>query len=225
MLLVALALISAAGCQRSDASDFYWYEEAMQDDGTIVVVKKIESRSHKSRLEPCANNYGYRSPRMELTDPKTGGTISWNPKNLPPLLPYALHVHDKVPYVFAKSYLYGAYRDLGCPTPPYIVFRWDVDRWNRIRLHQLPTIFRRHNLLSGAHTDVAENGIWSPIKQGRTVKAQSIAMYVRSISSESASATPYDRYEREIQYQDIGPYDDLCTKTNQSTQYDNVEIK
>jgi hypothetical protein len=224
LVFVGLNLISLSACGQKASSDFYWYEEAKQDDGSIIVVKKIESNSSFSRKEPGSQNYGYRRPRVELTDPKTGKPILWYPVNLPALLPYALHVHDKVPYMFATFYL-GAYGLFGCPIPPYIVFRWEGDKWKRIAMTELPKQFKRRNLLDGAATKIYDGQQWKFIQSGDKVNAESIEQYVRSISELAETGRPYDIYEREIQHKDIGIYEECNGLKNFSTKYDNVELK
>lgn len=219
-MLLALGLLQACG----KGKDFFWYEEAVQDDGCIVLVKKIESGHSASRKEPGANNYGYRLPKIELDDPKTGRHITWYPAGLPFLLPYALHVHDKVPYVFATFYLSGSYRSFGCPLPPYIVFRWQGDRWKRIALGELPRQFKRHNLLSTASGQVFNWGAWRFIKAGDKVDAEAIRQYVIKASRGDTTDSPSHLYEKEIQYTDIGPFAE-CNGSNRPTEYDNVELK
>jgi hypothetical protein len=221
--LFALVTLSACGAK---STELVWYEEAMQDDGSIVIVKKIESGYSASRKEPGANNYGYRSPKVELTDPKTGKRVTWYPRGLPLLLPYALHFDGGVPYMFATAYLFPDYSAFGCPRPPYIVFRWDGDRWKRIPLSALPRPFKRHNLLSsaGQHLYDSETETWSCISPGRVVKAETIAKAVGANRRESAKLEPYEMYAREIQYADVGP-PDSCSSFNGVTKYENVEIK
>jgi hypothetical protein len=223
-LLWLFALVSLTACGAKSTGELVWYEEAMQDDGTIVVVKKIESGYSVSRKEPGANNYGYRTPKVELTDPKTGKRVTWHPRGLPLLLPYALHFDDGVPYMFATAYLFPDYSAFGCPRPPYIVFRWDGDKWKRIPLSALPRQFKRHNLLGSAGHQLYENETWSYISPGRLVKAESIAMAVGATVPASTKLKPYELYDREIQYADVGPPDD-CSGFNGATKFENVEIK
>jgi hypothetical protein len=185
-LITLLTLLLIACSEEKKPTEFIWYEEARQDDGSIVLVKKIEKSYSVSRKEPGAENYGYRLPRIEITDPKTGQPITWYPANLPHLLPYALHVHEGVPYVFATFYLTGSYLQWGCPIPPYIVFRWEGDKWKRIPLTALPKQFKRRNLLLAAadQIDIESDQFkgWKSIEHGDLVKAESIEKFVRGIS-------------------------------------------
>jgi hypothetical protein len=144
---------------------------------------------------------------------------------LPPLLPYALHVHDKVPYMFATFYLDNSYRAFGCPIPPYIVFRWEGDKWKRIAMTELPKQFKRRNLLNGAAAKIYDGQQWKFIQSGDNVKTDSIEQDVRSSTGLAESGNPHDIYDREIQYKDIGIYEECNGLKNFSTKYDNVELK
>lgn len=218
-------LVLVAGCGKS-STELVWYEEAVQDDGSIVLVKKFEAGYSATRKEPGARTYGYRLPKLEVTDPKTGKQVLWYPRGLPSLLPYALHVHEKVLYVFAIPYLAGAYSELGCPRPPYVVFRWEGDRWKRIALSDVPVQFKRHNLLDSAGGHLYEDGEWFWITPGRVVKAATIEMEVRAMGGNPRALKPRpgDLYQREIQYTDLGP-DYECSHYNFPTKFDSVEIK
>lgn len=221
-----LALLALGACGNAGAKELAWYEEAKQDDGTIVLVKKFEAGYAVTPKEPGARTYGYRLPRLEVADPKTGRPVVWNPRGLPPLLPYAMHVHEKVLYVFSIPYLVDGHAKYGCPRPPYIVFRWESERWKRIPLAGLPRQFKRHNLLSAAAHHLHEDGNWFFITPGRVVKAATIEMHVRSIGGhpKAARPRPAQLYEREIQYLDLGAYYE-CSEYNFPTKYDHVAIK
>jgi hypothetical protein len=220
---IVLALATLAACGKTDSKELVWYEEALQDDGSIVLVKKMEAGYSITGKEPGAGTYGYRPLKMEVTDPKTGKPVLWSPRGLPPLMPYALHVHEKVLYVFSIPYLFDGHAQFGCQRPPYILFRWEGDRWKRIGLAELPKRFKRHNLLDSAAYRLHEDGTWFFITPERLVKAGTIEMHVRLIGGNprAFNPRPSDLYEREIQYADLGPYYE-CSKFNLPTKYDHV---
>ena len=126
--MVLILAILMASCHKPNPG-WVWYQEAMQDDGSIILVKQIETSLNEARNVPGQQLMGYHRPKLEFADPKTGLPVTWYPLNLPRIFPYALHVHDKVPYLFATFYLTDDYHEFGCPVPPYIVFQWDGGKW------------------------------------------------------------------------------------------------
>lgn len=183
------------GCS-DDADKFvYWYEEALQDDGSLIVVKKREiARSGGGWMagEPGSRTYGYRGGWLEFPDPKTGQPIVWDPGKLYPLAkelgryslaqlqPFALHVHEQVPYLFATFYVDAPYYAWGCPLPPYIIWRREGDRWRRIKPLELPQQFKRRNLLPSGGVRIGFVGAEPSDDPGAIFTAEQIANWVKS---------------------------------------------
>jgi len=247
-----LLLVSAGFYYLLSPNTFYWYEEAKQDDGSIVLVKKIASASGLDSGwfggEPGVNSYGYRFPKVEFEGPKAGETIRWDPFQLYDiaekikgketayqLFPYALHFHNHVPYMFATFFPSYAYHDWGCPIPPYIVWRWEGDYWQRIRLDEVPVRFRRRNLLPSGYSRV--NGLTG--RQGRifeapgiTVTAEQISSWVRSRTwpvegdEKEYSGPVYKLYKHHIHYEDVGDVENCGRGSNVSIpELENVRMK
>ena len=147
---------------------FDWFEQAQQDDGTTVLVHKIEKRSISAKTLDEEHDWG-RIHSVELADPVTGRTIRWDPDGWS-LRPFALHLHLGVPYLFT---LPGdvTYERYGCPSPPYIVFKWDGTAWSRVALDALPVRFHRRNLLATSSERLRHVG-W--ISKGMVVDAAEI---------------------------------------------------
>jgi len=242
-----LLLVSAGLYYLLSSNTFYWYEEAKQDDGSIVLVKKIESKnglySGWFGGQPGVNSYGYRFPKVEFTDPKTGETLRWdssrlakNVKNIKgkttayQLEPYALHFYDQVPYLFTTFFPIASYYDWGCPIPPYIVWRWEGDYWQRIDLGEVPVRFRRRNLLPSGGVNLHPYGRIAE-NPGVTITAKQISNFVRSTTwpvedeDKKYSGPAYKLYNHHIHYEDVGKKRD-CSRINVSVpQLENMEIR
>ena len=216
--------ILMAGCNKSNP-EWAWYQEAMQDDGSIILVKQIETSLNEARNVPGQQLMGYHRPKLEFADPKTGLPVTWYPQNLPRIFPYALHVHDKVPYLFATFYLTDDYHEFGCPVPPYIVFQWDGGKWVRINFSQLPQKFKLHNLLISGERPLVTTQNNDHIKPNQIVDAERIFREIRSIGGPIGTGSPRRRYEQEIQHQNIGLYGECNGHENSPSQYDFLEIK
>ena len=61
--------------------------------------------------------------------------------------PYLLDFADKVPYFVLMAYTVGDYNKLGCPNPPWFVYRYQHGQWERIPIERLPEIFVQRNLI------------------------------------------------------------------------------
>jgi hypothetical protein len=59
----------------------------------------------------------------------------------------ALHVIKDTPYLVAVPNLCLAYNKWGRPNPPYVIFKHDGDKWNRIPLDELPAEAKETNLV------------------------------------------------------------------------------
>lgn len=239
-IVLLLLLVVAALAYTSSSGDNYthWYEEAMQDDGGIVLVKKLERAQGGGWFagEPGVNTYGYRSPIVEFEDPRTGETIRWDPvgslfekvqtikwkERAYQLLPYALHFHENVPYMFATFYPSAAYRDWGCPIPPYIIWRWEGDHWQRIYMEDLPVQFKRRNLLPSAYAEIYRNGDHRRVFEtpGITVTAEEVAQWVNSVTwqveqkGDSYIGPVPTIYRHHIHHENIGDIKDCGRGSN-----------
>jgi hypothetical protein len=59
----------------------------------------------------------------------------------------ALDVVDNVPYIVADPMGCQSYNKWGRPNPPYVVFKWQGQGWQRIGIEQLPKVVVRANLI------------------------------------------------------------------------------
>lgn len=68
----------------------------------------------------------------------------------------ALHALNDTPYVVAMPNLCLAYNKWGRPNPPYVLFRYDGEAWQRITLTELPSVFITTNVIinNGREEDI-----------------------------------------------------------------------
>src|SRR6266566_1390624 len=57
------------------------------------------------------------------------------------------------PFLVTMAQAPTDYDGFGCPTPPYIVFRYDAGTWVRVPLAELPSRFVRMNLYPNPNPD------------------------------------------------------------------------
>ena len=129
-----------------------WREEVALQDGRTLVV------SRTTVMERGGEQYGQIEGKRTLrfTHPETGAVITWaNAGTLGARLqPMLLDVDQGHAYLVALAQSVRDYDDLGCPTPPYFVFRYAASGWTRIPLADLPTRFETANLLNYVDVDL-----------------------------------------------------------------------
>jgi len=123
-----------------------WKEEVALEDGrTLLVTRRV--------VMVRGGNLGERPDveqerRLTFTHPTTGQVITWENGDT-----FGSRVHPKLldfdgdrPVLVTVAQSGGDYSLLGCPTPPYIVFRYENGIWNRIPITDLPRRFVWLNL-------------------------------------------------------------------------------
>lgn len=138
-----------------------WKEEALQPDGTKIVVDRTVSRKGRHEI-------GQRSAigdqSLAFTLLRTGQRLKWEDTysedvgsgNFSPML---LGVSQGKAYVVASPKGCLSYNKWGRPNPPYVVFRHEGKEWQRIPLAELPAEFKQPNLIiSSADDEVEKSG-------------------------------------------------------------------
>lgn len=153
-LLLGIGLNACAGAFGSGGET--WKEEAMLHDGRTVMVEHHTERGGRHEL-------GQRSAITEhsisFIHPDTGKTLSWLSAYAPELgrtdlNPWALHVSGGVAYVVTEPNLCLSYNKWGRPNPPYVIFKFTDNAWQRISIAQLPAELTTFNLMRSYGNEV-----------------------------------------------------------------------
>ncbi len=144
-LVLVLGLCSLTKPTNLAAADtFEWREEVALHDGGMMVL------SWWVRLVPGQPfQVMVGEQRLTFVHPATRQPVSWvDPGKVGSRLLLILLDVDR-----GRVYLVGLpptgpdYDGFGCPTPPYIVLRYDGTAWRQVPLGELPTRFWKGNLL------------------------------------------------------------------------------
>jgi hypothetical protein len=142
LLLLAVTVVNASAFLGFGKSES-WKEEVLLHDGRKIVVKRWQTHGGRGELG--------QSPIKEhtLTFNLHGSkkSITWKDEysekighsNFDLL---ALHIKNDTPYIVASTYGCLAYNKWGRPNPPYVIFRYDGNQWQRIPLTDLPVEFK-----------------------------------------------------------------------------------
>ncbi len=141
-LLAVLILASGllAACDWFDR-DIKWKQEVRLQDGRTIIVDRISKVTGKRF--PEGGNYDTHQ-ELALTHPDTGERIDWSPpKGSGPLM---VDVDGAKVYFVVRAISVGDYNNLGCPNPPFIVYRYADKQWASISIVELPLRFEKPNL-------------------------------------------------------------------------------
>jgi hypothetical protein len=149
-LLKALAsMLLGAALSACAAGDSTWREEILLHDGKKIIVQR--SQSYGGRSEPGQTG-PIKEHRISFVLPGSNQTITWTSEYGPELGRanfnlLALHVLNGTPYVVASPNLCLSYNKWGRPNPPYVVFKYEGGRWQRIAIEALPIEFQTINVV------------------------------------------------------------------------------
>lgn len=135
-----------------------WKEEALQPDGSKIVVERKVARKgrHEIGQRPAIGNQS-----LTFAIPETGQQVKWEDTysedvgggNFSPML---LGMLQGKAYVVTSPKGCLSYNKWGRPNPPYLVFRYEGKDWQRIALAELPAEFKLPNLIISSPDDQVE---------------------------------------------------------------------
>lgn len=178
-LLTGLAAVLLAGCATGvlGLGSSSWKEEALQHDGSILVVKRHIQRGGPHEI---GQRSSVREQGVTFVLPKTGAQVTWTntyQKDIgyADLAPILVDIVDEVPYLVTFAVNCVPYNRWGRPNPPYVVFRYDGGEWRQIDSKQIPPELTKPNLIVSS-PDIAVEG-----KLG-TILASEVAKLNRSLT-------------------------------------------
>lgn len=148
LLLLLGASMSACGKSKG------WKEEVQLHDGRVIVVERFFNLGGYRGIE--SQERAELDQTITFTLPDSNKSISWKteyrndipePNSLSPLL---LDVVEGVPYLATSPAGCIAYNKWERPNPPYILFKYINDAWQRIPLQEFPPMLVHSNLFPGA---------------------------------------------------------------------------
>lgn len=138
--LTVLAAALLSGCEWFER-DLEWKQEVRLQDGRTVMVDRVSKVTGKRF--PEGGNYDiYQS--LAFTHPDTNERIAWAPPEHSG--PVMLDVDGPQAYVVVEAISVGDYNTLGCPNPPYFVYRYAGGRWMQIPINDMPARFLERNI-------------------------------------------------------------------------------
>jgi hypothetical protein len=135
-----------------------WKEEVLLHDGSKIIVERSVERGGRHEI-------GQKPPIKEqsltFNLPSTNENITWEDKFTEDVgsanfLPMLLDVRKDMAYLVVHPMGSLSYIKWGSPNPPYVVFKYQNKRWNRITLQELPMELTIPNLIFSSPDDEAK---------------------------------------------------------------------
>jgi hypothetical protein len=125
-----------------------WQEEVLLHDGSKIVVTR--SQTYGGRHE-IGQPLPIKEHTITFTLPNLDKRVTWTSEygeDIGRANFYLLAVHalNGVPYIVTEPHLCLSYNKWGRPNPPYVVFKYDGQAWQRIPLADMPSEFKTINV-------------------------------------------------------------------------------
>jgi len=144
-------LIMIAASMNACSSTMGWKEEVKLNDGRVMVVERHFNLGGYPTLD--AHERTPLDETISFTLPDSNKKISWKTEfnNRVPALnslsPLLLDVIGGIPYLATSPAGCIAYNKWGRPNPPYVLYKYINDEWQRIALKEFPAVLVHANLI------------------------------------------------------------------------------
>lgn len=181
LLLMGVSMSAEAGLfSRSKV----WKEEVLLHDGRVLVVERASNPA--DYLIPGSSEPPAADASLAFTLPGTNQRVSWKteyrnetpePSSLGPLL---LDIVGGIPYLATSPAGCIAYNKWGRPNPPYILFKYEHEKWERIPLQEFPAELVKANLMGIPPTELLKS--YYNVEQAKTQRqGGNVVEYAKTI--------------------------------------------
>lgn len=192
LLLVLLSMVVSL-CACAGLPDIghtmRWQEEVKLHDGQVIVVERLYNLGGYPAIE--SHNRSPLDETLTFTLPGSGKVIAWKTEfndspELNSLGPLLLDVVEGIPYLAASPAGCIAYNKWGRPNPPYVLFQYVNETWQRIPLEAFPPMLVQSNLMSRPDSRVLKPYYTLEQVKGQ-MQGRNIAPEARSILRQALS--------------------------------------
>ena len=171
MLVLGITL-KACGFLGNETS---WQEEVLLHDGSKIVVDRSIKRAGRHEI-------GQQPPvgeeRLTITMPQTNEQIPWRSDysqdvGYADLSPIAIGIVYGTAYLVSDPVGCLSYNKWGRPNPPYVIFKYDGKKWQRIPPQELPAEIKVPNLIISSPDNEVERTGKSFVPAGEVTKINS----------------------------------------------------
>jgi hypothetical protein len=156
LLMVGISMTAKAGLFGFGGDS--WKEEVLLHDGSKMIVDRSLERGGRHEI---GQRSGATNETLTFTMPGTNQAVTWKDSfskdigssNFNLLM---LDILDGTAYLVASPMGCLSYNKWGRPNPPYVVFKYQGESWQRIELKELPEEFKTPNLIISSPDVAAE---------------------------------------------------------------------
>jgi hypothetical protein len=146
----AIGLVGAlAGCGRAR-----WTEDVRLPDGRTITLTRTQNFGGPTEIGQRSTTTQYS---LEFSNPDTGERVRWERDR--DLAPVAVLIHDRTPYLLLMPGFASSARELGCPDPPYLLYRYAGGRWSSTPLPDIPVKQLRANVTTVPDDDIRSGDV------------------------------------------------------------------
>lgn len=164
-----------------------WKEEVALHDGKVLVVERHSNPA--DYLVPGSSEPPALDESLAFISPETNQRITWkteyrndlpDPNSLTPLL---LDIVGGIPYMATSPAGCVSYNKWGRPNPPYILFKYEHEKWERISLQEFPPELVSANLMGKPPLELLKP--YYTVEQSRGwAQGKNIAEYAKTVLRE-----------------------------------------
>lgn len=139
LVISAMAIAVASGCS-ARTPPLKWTEDVRLPDGRAVTLTRYQEFKGPHELGDTSSASDYW---FEFKHPDTGQVVRWQHDR--DLAALALMMDGVVPVLLVMPNFGGLDR-LGCPNPPYLLYRYEGVNWRQASIDQIPIKRLRVNM-------------------------------------------------------------------------------
>lgn len=166
---ISLALILGVSLTACGVGKSSWKEEVLLHDGSKLIVERSQTYGGNHELGQTP----IKEQIISFALPNSNKRIAWKSEYTEDAGRSnfdlrAIHVLKGTTYIVAEPNLCLSYNKWGRPNPPYVIFKYVGNSWQRIKLEELPNEFTTYNVVQDTYyyKNNDEHGAWLLDKLG-----------------------------------------------------------
>lgn len=168
IIWIIAGLLSLTACGKT----IDWKQEVKLHDGRVIVVDR---QSNQESMSIPVRGILESWQQISFIHPASGERIVWDlPKGLGL---WMLDIEDGKIWTVLKPQSVADYNNWSCPSPPWIVFRWQAGRWQQVSMGELPGVLTTPNTLAAAASD-------NPVSENKFVSVEKFGGYLARLDPE-----------------------------------------